>query len=60
LQLLSDILGFNLVIEMQDVLMNVSSFESLGFALTHGQNTGKELVDFMPATGMRRLSKKGW
>jgi len=48
------------VIEMQDVLMNVSSFESLGFALTHGQNTGKELVDFMPATGMRRLSKKGW
>lgn len=34
--------------------------ESLGFALMHGQLTGKELVVFMPATGMSRLSKKDW
>ncbi|KAF2558307.1 hypothetical protein F2Q68_00012964 [Brassica cretica] len=30
------------------------------FALMHGQLTGKELVVFMPATGMSRLSKKDW
>lgn len=43
--------GYDLVME---VLMDVS----LGYALMHGQNTGKELVVFTPATSMRRVSKK--